>query len=129
MIRRPPRSTRTDTLVPYTTLFRAVCVTSDSFGIRNQGQSSDESLAAAMEIVALAKQAGRSGQITIATAFGCPFEGEIAIGRVVEMAKRAADAEPREIALADTIGVGVPTQVAEMIGRVREAVEIGRAHV
>src|SRR3546814_761346 len=100
----------------------AVCVTSDSFGIRNQGQSSDESLAAAMEIVALAKQAGRSGQITIATAFGCPFEGEIAIGRVVEMAKRAADAEPREIALADTIGVGVPTQVAEMIGRVREAV-------
>ncbi|MBB5708777.1 hydroxymethylglutaryl-CoA lyase [Sphingopyxis panaciterrulae] len=100
----------------------AVCVTSDSFGIRNQGQSSDESLAAAMEIVALAKQAGRSGQITIATAFGCPFEGEIAIGRVVEMAKRAADADPREIALADTIGVGVPAQVAEMIGRVREAV-------
>lgn len=100
----------------------AVCVTSDSFGIRNQGQSSDESLAAAMEIVALAKAAGRSGQITIATAFGCPFEGEIAIARVVEMAKRAADASPREIALADTIGVGVPAQVAEMVGRVREAV-------
>lgn len=100
----------------------AVCVTSDSFGVRNQGQSSDESLAAAMEIVALAKAAGRSGQITIATAFGCPFEGEIAIARVVEMAKRAADAEPREIALADTIGVGVPAQVAEMVGRVRAAV-------
>ncbi|OHC98351.1 MAG: hydroxymethylglutaryl-CoA lyase [Sphingopyxis sp. RIFCSPHIGHO2_01_FULL_65_24] len=100
----------------------AVCVTSDSFGIRNQGQTSDESLAAAMDIVALAKSAGRSGQITIATAFGCPFEGEIAIDRVVEMAKRAADAAPREIALADTIGVGVPSQVADMVGRVREAV-------
>ncbi|WP_447763180.1 hydroxymethylglutaryl-CoA lyase [Sphingopyxis panaciterrae] len=100
----------------------AVCVTSDSFGIRNQGQSSSESLAAAIEIVALAKAAGRSGQITIATAFGCPFEGEIAVARVVEMAKRAADADPREIALADTIGVGVPSQVSEMIGRVREAV-------
>lgn len=100
----------------------AVCVTSDSFGIRNQGQSSDESLAAAMEIVALAKAAGRSGQITIATAFGCPFEGRVAIDRVVEMAKRAADAGPREIALADTIGVGVPAQVSEMVGRVREAV-------
>lgn len=100
----------------------AVCVTSNSFGIRNQGQSSDESLAAAMEIVALAKAGGRSGQITIATAFGCPFEGEVAIDRVVEMAKRAADAVPREIALADTIGVGVPAQVAEMVGRVREAV-------
>lgn len=100
----------------------AVCVTSDSFGIRNQGQSSDESLAAAMEIVALAKEAGRSGQITIATAFGCPFEGRVAIERVVEMAKRAADANPREIALADTIGVGVPAQVSEMVGRVRDAV-------
>jgi len=100
----------------------AVCVTSDTFGIRNQGQNSDESLAAAIEIVGLAKEAGRSGQITIATAFGCPFEGEIAIDRVVEMAKRAADAAPREIALADTIGVGVPSQVCDMVGRVREAV-------
>lgn len=100
----------------------AVCVTSDTFGVRNQGQSSDESLAAAMEIVALAKEAGRGGQITIATAFGCPFEGRVPIGRVVEMAKRAADANPREIALADTIGVGVPGQVSEMVGRVREAV-------
>ncbi|WP_338425227.1 hydroxymethylglutaryl-CoA lyase [Sphingopyxis kveilinensis] len=100
----------------------AVCVTSDSFGIRNQGQSSDESLAAAIEIVGLAKTAGRSGQMTIATAFGCPFEGRVAIDRVVEMAKRASDAIPREIALADTIGVGVPAQVAEMVGRVREAV-------
>lgn len=100
----------------------AVCVTSDTFGINNQGQTSDESLAAAMEIVALAKAAGRSGQITIATAFGCPFEGEIAIDRVVEMAKRAADAGPREIALADTIGVAVPSQVAAMVGRVRAAV-------
>lgn len=100
----------------------AVCVTSDTFGVRNQGQSSDESLAAAMEVVALAQAAGRSGQITIATAFGCPFEGEVALDRVVEMAKRAADAAPREIALADTIGVGVPAQVAEMVGRVRDAV-------
>ncbi|HEY0597309.1 MAG TPA: hydroxymethylglutaryl-CoA lyase [Sphingopyxis sp.] len=100
----------------------AVCVTSDSFGIRNQGQSSDESLAAAIEIVTLAKAAGRSGQITIATAFGCPFEGEVAIDRVVEMAKRAADAYPCEIALADTIGVGDPARVAEMVGRVRAAV-------
>ena len=100
----------------------AVCVTSDSFGSRNQGQTSDESLAAAIDIVAFARSRGRSGQVTIATAFGCPFEGKVKIDRVVEMAKRAADAYPREIALADTIGVGVPAQVSEMVGRVREAV-------
>jgi hydroxymethylglutaryl-CoA lyase len=100
----------------------AVCVTSDAFGIRNQGQSSDESLAAAVEIVELAHAAGRSAQITIATAFGCPFAGEIPIARVIDMAKRAADAQPREVALADTIGVAVPAQVAETVARVREAV-------
>lgn len=100
----------------------AVCVTSDAFGIRNQGQSSDESLAAASEIVELAHAAGRSAQITIATAFGCPFAGEIPMARVIDMAKRAADAQPREVALADTIGVAVPAQVAETVARVREAV-------
>lgn len=100
----------------------AVCVTSDAFGIRNQGQSSDESLAAAIEIVELAHAAGRSAQITIATAFGCPFAGEIPMGRVIDMVKRVADAQPREIALADTIGVAVPAQVAETVARVREAV-------
>ncbi|MBN8804493.1 MAG: hydroxymethylglutaryl-CoA lyase [Sphingopyxis terrae] len=100
----------------------AVCVTSDAFGIRNQGQSSDESLAEAIEIVELAHAAGRSAQITIATAFGCPFAGEIPIARVIDMAKRAADAQPREVALADTIGVAVPAQVAETVARVSEAV-------
>lgn len=100
----------------------AVCITSDAFGIRNQGQSSDESLAAAIEIVELAHAAGRSAQITIATAFGCPFTGEIPMARVIDMAKRAADAQPREVALADTIGVAVPAQVAETVARVREAV-------
>jgi len=100
----------------------AVCITSDAFGIRNQGQSSDESLAAAIEIVELAHAAGRSAQITIATAFGCPFTGEIPMARVIDMAKRVADAQPREVALADTIGVAVPAQVAETVARVREAV-------
>lgn len=100
----------------------AVCVTSDAFGIRNQGQSSDELLAAAIEIVELAHAAGRSAQITIATAFGCPFTGEVPMARVIDMAKRAADAQPREVALADTIGVAVPAQVAETVARVREAV-------
>ena len=100
----------------------AVCVTSDAFGIRNQGQSSDESLAAAIEIVELAHAAGRSAQITVATAFGCPFAGEVPMARVIDMAKRAADAQPREVALADTIGVAVPAQVAETVARVSEAV-------
>jgi hydroxymethylglutaryl-CoA lyase len=100
----------------------AVCVASDTFAMRNQKQTSAESLAAARETVRLARGAGRSGQITIAAAFGCPFEGEVPLARVVDMARRAADANPREIALADTIGVAVPAQAAEAVTRVAEAI-------
>ena len=100
----------------------AVCVATDAFAIRNQGQTSDESLAIAADVVRRARDAGRSAQITIGAAFGCPFEGEVSPHRVVEMAKRAADAQPREVALADTIGVAVPMAVFALVERVREAI-------
>ena len=100
----------------------AVCVASDTFALRNQKQTSAESLLAARDTVALARAAGRGGQITIAAAFGCPFEGEVSLARVIDMGRRAAEAGPREVALADTIGVAVPAQVAEVVGRVAEAI-------
>jgi hydroxymethylglutaryl-CoA lyase len=100
----------------------AVCITTDSFAMRNQGQTSDESLAIAKRIVDMAHAAGRRGQITIAAAFGCPFEGEVAQERVVAMAKSAAEAQPVEIALADTIGVAVPADVERLVARVAEAI-------
>ncbi len=100
----------------------AVCVASDTFAMRNQKQTSAESLLAARDTVALARAGGRSGQITIAAAFGCPFEGEMPLQRVIDMARRAADVSPREVALADTIGVAVPAQVAETVARVAEAI-------
>ncbi len=70
----------------------AVCAASDGFALRNQGQTSDESLAMCCEVVRLARQAGRRAQITISTAFGCPFDGEVDPQRVVAMAKVAAAA-------------------------------------
>lgn len=99
----------------------AVCVASDEFGIRNQGQTSDESVAAARQIIGMAKQAGRTAQVTIAVAFGCPFTGEIRQERVVDIARQLAQVEPCEIALADTIGVAVPAEVAALVGAVRAA--------
>jgi hydroxymethylglutaryl-CoA lyase len=100
----------------------AVAVASDAFAIRNQGQSSEESVTVAAEIIAMAKAAGRMGQVTISAAFGCPFEGEVDPARVVAMAARLAAARPREIALADTIGCAVPAQVSDLIVRVRAVV-------
>ena len=97
-------------------------VASDTFNRRNQGVSTEESIAAWLDIAAAAQQAGIRPQVTISAAVGCPFEGEVSPDRVVEVARRVAEARPFEIALADTIGVGVPAQVTELVSRVREAV-------
>ena len=101
----------------------AVAIASDSFGIRNQGQSSAESVTVAKRIVSMAQISGRTAQVTIAVAFGCPFEGEIDPARVVAMASELAEAGPLEIALADTIGVAVPAQVSSLVHKVRGAID------
>ena len=100
----------------------AVAVASDEFGVRNQGQSSAESVAEAARIIALAKDAGVSAQVTIAAAFGCPFSGAVDPAQVVRMAKALAQAGPAEIALADTIGVAVPAEVTALVTAVRAAI-------
>ena len=96
-------------------------VASDTFNRRNQGVSTDESIAAWLEIAREANAAGLRQTITIGASFGCPFEGEVPVERVIDIARRVAEAGPYEIAFADTIGVGVPAQVAEVFGRAREA--------
>lgn len=100
----------------------AVCVASEGLAVANQGQSSDESVSIAGHIVGMAKAAGRQGQATIAASFGCPFDGEVAEDRVVEIARRLAESGPREVALADTIGVAAPGIVARLVARVAEAI-------
>lgn len=100
----------------------AVAVSTDSFAMANQGQTSDGSVDAAKEIIALSQAAGKTGQVTIGASFGCPFEGEVAQDRVVAMAIALAEAGPVEIGLADTIGVGNPAQVASLVSKVRAAV-------
>ncbi len=88
-----------------------VAVASDSFGMRNQKQTADESVKVAREVIRTAKAEGRRVQVTIAVAFGCPFEGLVPEKRVLAMAAALAAEGPCEIALADTVGVGVPAQV------------------
>ena len=97
-------------------------VASNTFNQRNQGVTTEESAAAWLDMATAARSAGIRAQVTVSAAFGCPFEGEIPVARVVDVVRRVAEAEPFEIALADTIGVGVPSQVTELVSRVREAV-------
>jgi hydroxymethylglutaryl-CoA lyase len=95
---------------------------SDTFNRRNQGASTAESIATWLEVAKAAQAAGVRAQVTISAAFGCPFEGEVPATRVVEIAQRLREGAPYEIALADTIGVGVPAQVTDLVGRVNAAV-------
>lgn len=99
-----------------------VVVATDTFSRRNQGTSVEEGLSVWGEIAALAHRAGLSASVTIAAAFGCPFEGVVAPERVLELGRRIADSGPAEIALADTIGVGVPTQVTELLAGMRDSI-------
>jgi len=96
-------------------------VASDTFNRRNQGVGTEESIAAWLEIAKAAHAAGVRPQVTVSAGFGCPFEGEISVDRVIDVAKRVAEANPYEVAFADTIGVGVPSQVTEILTRAREA--------
>jgi hydroxymethylglutaryl-CoA lyase len=101
-----------------------VLVATDSFGIRNQGQSVEEGVAANRAMLKAAADGGLFPQVTISVAFGCPFEGPVPPARVLDLAQAMAEAGAREIALADTIGVAVPQQVADLVGAVREATEL-----
>ena len=98
-----------------------VVVASDTFNQRNQGVTTAESVAAWREMARAAKDAGLRAQVTLSAAFGCPFEGEVLPERVVALAREVAEGEPVEIAIADSIGAGVPAQVTDLVGRLREA--------
>ncbi|HSI19724.1 MAG TPA: hydroxymethylglutaryl-CoA lyase [Sphingomonas sp.] len=99
-----------------------VCAASDTFGIRNQGLDAGQSLDMACEVLRFCQEQGRPAQATIAVAFGCPFEGAIAPGKVVAMARRLADAGAIEIALADTIGIARPAEVEKLAADVAAAI-------
>lgn len=98
-----------------------VVAASDTFNRRNQGVSTEQSIAAWLEIAQLARATGVRAQVTVSTAFGCPFEGEVPAARVVDVAKWVAEGQPHEISIADTIGAGVPAQVTDLLTRLHSA--------
>ncbi len=99
-----------------------VVVASDTYNRKNQGCSTSESVSAWQSISAKAKSEGLRANVMISSAFGCPYEGEVKIGRVIDLAKQLVDAGPAELGIADSIGVAVPDQVSELLGRVKEVI-------
>lgn len=92
----------------------------DVFNERNTGTSVEGSLGVFDRIASRGRAAGLMMTCTIGAAFGCPFSGEVPNDVVVRIAERAVAAGADEIAVADTIGVAVPTQVRGLLARLRE---------
>lgn len=107
-----------------------VVMVTDTFSQKNQGMTTDESIAAVAEVVPLAKAAGITTSVVMSGSFGCPYEGEVSVDRVVDVASRLAETGVEELSIADTIGVGVPRDVTRRVSAVRDAVGdlLARAH-
>ena len=94
---------------------------SETFNRKNINASIDESFARFQEFVPDALREGMWVRGYISTCFGCPYEGAVDPVRVVDVARRLADIGSHEVSIGDTIGVGVPTQVTDVMGRLKEA--------
>ncbi|WP_245870792.1 hydroxymethylglutaryl-CoA lyase [Asanoa hainanensis] len=96
-----------------------VVVATETFSQRNQGMSVLEGLRSFSSISARARSSGLRVTATVGASFGCPFEGEVDPAAVGALVRSCVDAGADEIALADTIGVGVPSDVARLVAEVR----------
>lgn len=99
-----------------------VVVASDTYNERNQGVPTQGSIDAWLEIAGRAKENGKIANVMISSAFGCPFEGEVPVSRVVDIARQVVAAGPAELGIADSIGVAVPAQVTELVAALRAAI-------
>ena len=99
---------------------------SETFSRKNTNASIDESFARFAAFLPEARGEGMRVRGYVSTAFGCPYEGAVAPDRVVSVARRLLEAGCDEVSIGDTIGVAVPTQVAEVTGRLGEAVPVDR---
>ncbi|MEM1260860.1 MAG: hydroxymethylglutaryl-CoA lyase [Pseudomonadota bacterium] len=99
-----------------------VLVSTDTFSQRNQGAPVSASIDIWKEIQARCRAADVRCNVLVASAFGCPFEGEVSADRVIELADRLLEASPDTFGVADSIGVGVPQQMRTVIGRLAERV-------
>ena len=95
-------------------------IASETYNQRNNGAPIQGSIDAWNEMAAEAHKEGVRANVMISSAFGCPFEGEVPLQRILDIADQIVGAEPVELGIADSIGVGVPSQVTDMVGALKD---------
>jgi hydroxymethylglutaryl-CoA lyase len=89
---------------------------SEAHSKKNINKSIDEALAGAKEVAVAARQAGMRVRGYLSTVWGCPYEGQVPVERVVDISRQLVDAGLYQLSLGDTIGVGTPRQTEEILG-------------
>jgi hydroxymethylglutaryl-CoA lyase len=103
------------------TEIEAVVSASDTHNRKNVNRSTDESLDEIAQLVALAHDRGATCQVIVSTAWGCPYEGDVPVERVVEVAGRAVADGADGVSFGDTTGMATPTRVTHLVGEFRSA--------
>ena len=98
-----------------------VVVASDTFSVRNQGMPFSAALSLVRTLVPRVHEAGLRASVTVGATFGCPFEGEVPLDRVLRIVSALDGVD--EVSLADTIGVAVPSDVDKTFTRVRSVTD------
>jgi len=98
----------------------------ETFARRNQNTTVEDATALAARLVERARLDGVRVSITLSAAFGDPFEGRVDPDHVLDVAAQVAASIPDEIVLADTIGVGAPSQVSNLVeGASKHGITVG----
>jgi len=103
------------------TEIEAVVSASDTHNRKNVRRSTEESLDDIAAVIAEAHGRGAVCQVIISTAWGCPYEGDVPVGRVVRVAGRAIADGADSISFGDTTGMATPTRVWSLVGEFRSA--------
>jgi hydroxymethylglutaryl-CoA lyase len=93
---------------------------SDTHNRRNINRSTDESLEEISEIVGAVHKSGGRLEVIVSTAWGCPYEGDVPVRRVIEVARAAVDAGADSLTYGDTTGMATPTRVDELVSATRD---------
>lgn len=101
--------------------------TSDSFTRKNVNASVDETFERMKEVAEVAKKDNIRMRGYISTAFGCPYEGRMEVGKLIAVAERFLKLGVYEISVGDTIGVATPSQVRDYLRDLAKAVPLQQA--
>jgi hydroxymethylglutaryl-CoA lyase len=103
------------------TEIEVVVSASDTHNRRNVNRTTAESLDDIARIVALGHARGASCEVIVSTAYGCPYEGDVPVERVLWVVDRAIQAGADTVSYGDTTGMATPTRVTRLVGETRSA--------